>query len=62
MYYTVDTQCLFWERVLCSNVLNIATGGVLAWVNIGNETSETVCQVVFSLLSKKIQGFGIKFT
>lgn len=35
-HHTGDTQCPFWDRVLSSNVLNIATGGVLAWVNIGN--------------------------
>lgn len=37
-YYTDRIHCIFWERMLCSNVLNVATGGVLAWINIGNRT------------------------
>lgn len=35
-YHTDHNECMFWERMLCSNVLNIATGGVLSWINIGN--------------------------
>lgn len=35
-YYTDHTQCIFWKRMVRSIVENIATGGVPAWISIGN--------------------------
>lgn len=35
-YYTDHIQCMFWKRMVCSNVVNIATAGVTSWINIGN--------------------------
>lgn len=33
---TDHRQCMFWKRMVCSNVVNIATAGAPAWINIGN--------------------------
>lgn len=35
-YYTDHIQCLFWKRMVCSNIVNIAAAGVPAWINTGN--------------------------
>lgn len=44
-YYTGHIQCMFWKRIVCSNVVNIATAGAPAWINIGNLAwySSTLC-------------------
>jgi len=52
-YSTDHIHCMFWERMPCSDVLNLATGGVLAWVESGNEDwySATSCHQNSSNLS-----------